>query len=98
MACLGHASPQAAMVYQHASLARDVVIAERLAQMAERAGLAPAPAARPRPAPTAMDSDHGRAMVSAGHPWSATAVSGRVWHDRLPAAPRASPRKEKNRP
>jgi integrase len=45
MARLGHASPQAAMVYQHASLARDVVIAERLAQMAERAGLAPAPAA-----------------------------------------------------
>lgn len=32
------------MVYQHASLARDVVIAERLARMAERAGLAPAPA------------------------------------------------------
>ena len=45
MARLGHASPQAAMVYQHASLARDVVIAERLAQMAERAALAEAPAA-----------------------------------------------------
>lgn len=37
MARLGHASPQAAMVYQHASLARDVVIAQRLAQMAEAA-------------------------------------------------------------
>jgi hypothetical protein len=42
MARLGHASPQAAMVYRHASLARDVVIAERLAQRAERAGLFPA--------------------------------------------------------
>jgi len=42
MARLGHASPQAAMVYQHASLTRDVVIAERLAQMAERTGLVPA--------------------------------------------------------
>lgn len=54
MARLGHASPQAAMVYQHASLARDVVIAERLAQMAERAGRAPAPAAS---AQTSADRD-----------------------------------------
>ena len=44
------------MVYQHASLARDVVIAERLAQMAERAELAPAPAAS---AQTGADS-HGQ--------------------------------------
>ena len=53
MARLGHASPQAAMVYQHASLARDVVIAQRLAQMAEAAGLtAAAHGCSERPATT----------------------------------------------
>ena len=34
MARLGHASPQAAMVYQHAADDRDRLIADRLAQMA----------------------------------------------------------------
>lgn len=38
------------MVYQHASLARDVVIAERLTQTAEAAGLAASPASPARPA------------------------------------------------
>jgi integrase len=39
MARLGHASHQAAMVYQHAAADRDRVIAERLAQMTVEAGL-----------------------------------------------------------
>lgn len=41
MARLGHASPRAAMVYQHATGDRDRLIAERLAQMTADAGLAP---------------------------------------------------------
>jgi integrase len=41
MSRLGHASPQAAMVYQHASRDRDRVIADGLAAMAVEAGLAP---------------------------------------------------------
>jgi integrase len=41
MARLGHASPQAAMVYQHASQDRDRAIAEGLAAMTAEAGLAP---------------------------------------------------------
>ncbi len=41
MARLGHASPQAAMVYQHASQDRDRVIADGLAAMAADAGLLP---------------------------------------------------------
>jgi integrase len=41
MARLGHSSPSAAMVYQHASEDRDRLIAERLAAMAAEAGLAP---------------------------------------------------------
>jgi hypothetical protein len=40
MSRLGHASPQAAIVYQHASQDRDRVIAEGLAAMAADAGLA----------------------------------------------------------
>jgi integrase len=40
MARLGHASPRAAMIYQHATDERDRVIAERLADMAAAAGLA----------------------------------------------------------
>ncbi len=39
MARLGHASPRAAMVYQHASEDRDRLIAERLGAMAVEAGL-----------------------------------------------------------
>ena len=39
MVRLGHASPRAAMVYQHASEDRDRLIAERLAAMAREAGL-----------------------------------------------------------
>lgn len=39
MARLGHASPRAAMVYQHASEDRDRLIAERLAAMAREAGV-----------------------------------------------------------
>jgi integrase len=40
MARLGHASPRASMIYQHATDERDRVIAERLADMATAAGLA----------------------------------------------------------
>jgi hypothetical protein len=40
MARLGHASPRAAMVYQHAADDRDRLIAERLAVMTAEAGLA----------------------------------------------------------
>lgn len=39
MARLGHASPQAAMVYQHAAADRDRRIADGLAEMAREAGL-----------------------------------------------------------
>lgn len=41
MARLGHSSPNAAMVYQHAAEERDRLIAERLGAMAAEAGLAP---------------------------------------------------------
>lgn len=41
MARLGHSSPRAAMVYQHASADRDRLIADRLAEMTAHAGLAP---------------------------------------------------------
>jgi len=37
MARMGHASARAALIYQHASEERDVVIAERLSAMAEEA-------------------------------------------------------------
>lgn len=40
MARLGHASPRAAMVYQHATEDRDRLIAERLAAMTAEAGYA----------------------------------------------------------
>jgi hypothetical protein len=40
MARLGHASPRAAMIYQHATEDRDRLIAERLAVMTAEAGLA----------------------------------------------------------
>lgn len=40
MARLGHASPAAAMVYQHATEDRDRLIADRLAEMTAQAGLA----------------------------------------------------------
>lgn len=42
MARLGHASPRAAMMYQHASDDRDQLIAERLGAMALEVGLVPA--------------------------------------------------------
>lgn len=42
MARFGHASPRAAMIYQHAAADRDRVIAERLDTMAAEAGLVPA--------------------------------------------------------
>ena len=41
MARLGHASPRAAMVYQHATEDRDRLIAERLTEMAAQAGVNP---------------------------------------------------------
>jgi integrase len=41
MARLGHSSPHAAMIYQHAADDRDRLIAERLAVMTAEAGLAP---------------------------------------------------------
>ena len=54
MARLGHSSPRAAMVYQHAADDRDRLIAERLATMAAEAGLAPVVAINKRPVePTA---------------------------------------------
>ena len=40
MAWLGHSSPNAAMIYQHAAEDRDRLIAERLAAMTAEAGLA----------------------------------------------------------
>jgi integrase len=43
MARLGHASPQAAMVYQHATRDRDRLIAERLDAMTCEAGIDPTP-------------------------------------------------------
>ena len=43
MARLGHASHQAAMVYQHAGEQRDRLIAKRLGEMAVAGGWAPAP-------------------------------------------------------
>lgn len=39
MARLGHASPRAAMIYQHATDDRDRRIAERLAEMTREIGL-----------------------------------------------------------
>jgi hypothetical protein len=42
MARLGHSSPHAAMIYQHAAEDSDRLIAERLAVMTAEAGLAPA--------------------------------------------------------
>jgi integrase len=47
MARLGHASPRAAMVYQHATEDRDRLIAERLAAMATEAGLPFVPSVNP---------------------------------------------------
>jgi hypothetical protein len=48
MARLGHASARAAMVYQHATEDRDLLIAERLTAMTEATGLAPViPLAQP---------------------------------------------------
>ena len=44
MARLGHASPRAAMVYQHATQDRDRLIAERLTAMTSEAGLSAVPA------------------------------------------------------
>lgn len=41
MARLGHASPSAAMVYQHATEDRDRLIAERLSEMASQARVNP---------------------------------------------------------
>lgn len=41
MARLGHASPRAALIYQHATLDRDRAIADALTGLVERAGLAP---------------------------------------------------------
>ena len=40
MARLGHTSPRAAMIYQHATADRDRLIADRLAAMTAEAGLA----------------------------------------------------------
>jgi integrase len=52
MARLGHASPQAAMVYQHAASDRDRRIADHLTRMATDAGLVPGPELPPtRPGP-----------------------------------------------
>ncbi|HET7489181.1 MAG TPA: tyrosine-type recombinase/integrase [Acidimicrobiales bacterium] len=51
MARLGHASPRAAMIYQHAADDRDRRIAEGLDAMAEEAGLYPPEAANDRDVP-----------------------------------------------
>lgn len=50
MSRLGHSSPRAAMVYQHATEDRDRLIADRLAEMAADAGLADIVPIRERPA------------------------------------------------
>ena len=55
MARLGHASPRAAMMYQHASEDRDRLIADRLTAMALEAGVVPASAA---PDPSVPPGDH----------------------------------------
>lgn len=50
MSRLGHSSPRAAMVYQHATEDRDQLIADRLTEMAAEAGLAEIVPIRERPA------------------------------------------------
>ncbi|MGH9080603.1 MAG: hypothetical protein ACRDYE_11130 [Acidimicrobiales bacterium] len=55
MARLGHASPRAAMVYQHAAEDRDRLIAERLDAMTAEAGLAPVVPIDPRRGKTGAD-------------------------------------------
>jgi hypothetical protein len=60
MARLGHSSPNAAMVYQHASEDRDRLIAERLGAMAFEAGLATVvPIERARSATSERPSETG---------------------------------------
>jgi len=69
MARLGHASPQAAMVYQHAAEERDRLIADRLAAMADEEMVAPVVAieeaigrrARGKAADDQARSRHGKA-------------------------------------
>ncbi|MDP9403227.1 MAG: hypothetical protein M3P85_07795, partial [Actinomycetota bacterium] len=75
MARLGHASPRAAMIYQHAADDRDRRIAEGLDAMAEDAGLRPPdPAgghdepARSSPAPPLMGEEHDACTVAAWLP------------------------------
>ena len=67
MARLGHASPRAAMVYQHAAADRDRLIADRLGAMVTEAGLAPViPLGRRPPASAPVDPPGARARRSPG--------------------------------
>ena len=60
MARLGHASPQASMIYQHAADDRDRRIAEGLDAMAEEAGLRPPEPAMPREGPSRSGTEVAR--------------------------------------
>ena len=60
MARLGHASPRAALIYQHAADDRDHRIAEALDQMATEAGLDPAVPSMNRDRPPCSGTDLAR--------------------------------------
>ena len=60
MARLGHASPRAALIYQHASDDRDRRIAERLDEMAVEAGLEPLVPSGPGDSPSRSGTDLAR--------------------------------------
>src|SRR5215218_3089952 len=59
MARLGHASPRAAMIYQHATAYRDRRIAEGLTAMAVEAGLVPPETVNDGQAPSRSGTDSG---------------------------------------
>jgi integrase len=60
MARLGHASPRAAMIYQHATADRDRRIAEGLTAMTVEAGLVPTETANDRQSPSRSGTDLAR--------------------------------------
>jgi integrase len=57
MARMGHSSPRAALIYQHATQDRDQVVAEALSRLATQRSTAPIQAARPKRRPQADPSD-----------------------------------------
>ncbi|MGH3848301.1 MAG: site-specific integrase [Pseudonocardiaceae bacterium] len=68
MARLGHASPRASMIYQHASQDRDRRIAESLDAMAEEAGFRPPEPVTPHQLPARSGTDLARLPPSYGPP------------------------------